>query len=82
MTMRPLYPCGKPCPTGIHNEILKKLTLFSASINGIMEAKASNLFNRIENSITFAGKIVIDDYAKDGGEEPFTKMHRVLIANP
>ena len=24
----------------------------------------------------------IDDYAKDGGEELFTKMHCVLIANP
>ena len=24
----------------------------------------------------------IDDYAKDGGEELFTKMHCVLITNP
>ena len=26
--------------------------------------------------------LVIDDYAKDGGEELFTKMHCVLITNP
>ena len=25
---------------------------------------------------------IIDDYAKDGGEELFTKMHCVLITNP
>ena len=24
----------------------------------------------------------IDDYAKDGGDELFTKMHCVLITNP
>ena len=26
--------------------------------------------------------VVIDDYATDGGEAPFTKMHYVLITNP
>ena len=28
------------------------------------------------------GVTSIDDYAKDGGEELFTKMHCVLITNP
>ena len=28
-----------------------------------------------------ATEIFIDDYAKDGGEELFTKMHRVLSSN-
>ena len=36
MTMNPLYPCGKPCSTGTHNETVKKLTQFSAFINRIM----------------------------------------------
>ena len=27
-------------------------------------------------------KIVKDNYAKDGGEKRFTKMHCVLITNP
>ena len=40
MTMSLLYPCGKPCSTGTHNETVKKLTLFSKVINGIT---ASNL---------------------------------------
>ena len=29
-TLIPLYPWGKSCPTGTHNETVKKLTLFSA----------------------------------------------------
>ena len=28
------------------------------------------------------GQFCVDDYAKDGGEELFTKMHCVLITNP
>ena len=59
MTMSPLYPCGKPCSTGTHNETVKKLALFSAIIIGIvMESRAGisiplecfQFFNRIENS--------------------------------
>ena len=31
----------------------------------------------------FVGSLeAIDDYAKDGGKELFTKMHCVLITNP
>ena len=72
--MSPLYPCGKPCSTGTHNETMKKLTLFlSAFICRIMmESRPLNIesrprisseccpfFNRIESSITFAVAIVI-----------------------
>ena len=32
----PLHSCSKPCPTGTHNETVKKLTLFFALINRIM----------------------------------------------
>ena len=35
MMMSPLYPWGKPCSTGTHNETVKNLTLFSAIINGL-----------------------------------------------
>ena len=37
MTMSPLYPCGKPCSRGTHNETVKNLALFSSIINGIMK---------------------------------------------
>ena len=69
MTMSPLYPCGKPCSRGTHNEIVKNLALVSSIINGIMMEsrlrmsvlrKCFQFFNRIENSITFTpSKIVI-----------------------
>ena len=36
VTMSPLYPCGKPCSIGTHNEIVKKLTLFFVFIHRIM----------------------------------------------
>ena len=43
MTMSFLYPSGKPCSKGTHNETVKKLALFSV-INGIMIGiTASNL---------------------------------------
>ena len=62
MTMSPLYPCGKPCSRGTHNETVKNLALFSSIINGIMKEswlrisvpwECFQFFNRIENSITF-----------------------------
>ena len=34
--MSPLFPCGKPCSRGTHNETVKNSALFSAIINGIM----------------------------------------------
>ena len=37
MTISPLYPCGKPCSRGTHNETVKNLALFSSIINGIMK---------------------------------------------
>ena len=41
MTMSPLYPCGKLCSRGTHNETVKNLALFSSIISdGIT---ASNL---------------------------------------
>ena len=36
MTVCPLYPCGKPSSTGTRNETVKKLTLFSTIISGII----------------------------------------------
>ena len=62
MTMRPLYPCGKPCSRGTHNETVKNLALFSSIINGITKELRLRIsipwecflfFNRIENFITF-----------------------------
>ena len=61
--MSPLYPCGKPCSRGTHNETVKNLALFSSIINGIMKESRFRIsipweylqfFNRIENSITFS----------------------------
>ena len=44
MTMSPLYPCGKPCSRGTHNETVKILALFSSIINGNYDRiLASNL---------------------------------------
>ena len=62
MTMSPLYPCGKPCSRGTHNETVKYWAQFSSIVNGIMMEsrlrisvlwKCFQFFNRIENSITF-----------------------------
>ena len=62
MRMSPLYPCGKLCSKGTHNETLKNLALFSSIINGIMMESRLRIsvlleclqfFNRIENSLTF-----------------------------
>ena len=36
MTMSLLYPCGKPCSTGTHNEEEKKPALFSAIIHSMI----------------------------------------------
>ena len=36
LTMSPLYPCGKPCSRGTHNETVQNLALFCSIINGIM----------------------------------------------
>ena len=61
MTMSPLYPCGKSCSRGTHNEKVKNLALFSSIINGIMKESRLRIsipwecfqfFNRIETSIT------------------------------
>ena len=30
MTMKPMYPCGKPCSRGTHNETVKHLALSKA----------------------------------------------------
>ena len=46
MVMSSLNPRGKPCSAGTHNETVKKLTLFSAVINGIIGIMASNLESR------------------------------------
>ena len=62
MTMNPLYPCGKPCSRGTHNETVKNLVLFSSITNGIVKESRLRIsipwecfqfFNRIENSISF-----------------------------
>ena len=59
MTMSPLYPCGKPCSRGTHNETVKNLGLFSSIIYGIMMKprvrisapwECFQFFNQIENS--------------------------------
>ena len=60
--MSPLYPCGKLCSRGTHNETVQSLAQFSSIINGIMMESQLGIsipwecfqfFNRIENSITF-----------------------------
>ena len=33
MTMNPLYPCGKPCSGGTHNETVKNLALLTSIVN-------------------------------------------------
>ena len=49
MTMSPMYICSQPCSTGTHNETVKKLTLFSALMKGIMiESRL-----RISNPVRF-----------------------------
>ena len=62
MTIRPMYPCGKPCSKGTRNETVKNLALFSSIMNGItMESQlrisisweSFQFFNQIKNSITF-----------------------------
>ena len=47
MTMSSLYPCGKPCSTWTHNEKVKKVTLFSAIINGIMMESRLRISNPV-----------------------------------
>ena len=47
MTMSPLYPCGKPCSTGTHTEMVKKLTLISIIINGIMMESRLRISNNV-----------------------------------
>ena len=37
MMISPLYPNGKPCSRGTHNETVKNLALFSSIINGMMK---------------------------------------------
>ena len=56
MTMSPLYPLGQHCSTGIHNETVKELTLFSAFINdGItasnLESRGNVIISLIESKI-------------------------------
>ena len=60
MTMSLLYPCGKPCSRGTHDETMKTLALFFSIINGIMIESQLRIsipwecfqfFNRIEDSI-------------------------------
>ena len=86
MTMGPLYPRGKPCSRGTHNETVRKQDLFSSIIN-YDGTTASNLnlmgvFSILQSNRNiyriYIVTIVIDDYPKDGGEELFTKMHCVL----
>ena len=52
-----------------------------ATIVGLTYADSSTNFMEVGGIKTWE-ELVIDDYAKDGGEEPFTKMHCVLITNP
>ena len=61
MTMSPLYPWGKPCSRGTHDETEKNLAIFSSIINAIMMESRPRIsipwecfqfFNRIETSIT------------------------------
>ena len=68
MTMNPLNPCVKPCSTGTHNETVKKLTSFSAIINGILMESLLRISIPVamlsglqsdRNSITFAVTTVI-----------------------
>ena len=47
MMMSLLYPCGKPGSTGTHNEIVKKLTIISAFIKGIMMESRLRISNPV-----------------------------------
>ena len=46
------------------------------------DSRVSTIFQKSSAPSQTSLKRSIDDYAKDGGEELFTKMHCVLIANP
>ena len=68
MTMSPLYPCGRPCSRGTHNETVINLALFSSIINGIMMESRLRIsipwgsfkfFNRIEIYNVYTVIIVI-----------------------
>ena len=49
----------------------------------LLKSKNSTRSPHLENGVDrFNCVATIDDYAKDGGEELFTKMHCVLITNP
>ena len=47
MMISPLYPFGKPCSTGTHNETVKKLTLFFAFINRILMESRLRISNPV-----------------------------------
>ena len=59
--MSPLHPYGKPSSTGTHNEIVKKLTLFSAVVIGIMMESRGMLsvVQSNRNSIILATLIIV-----------------------
>ena len=59
---------------------------FGLRIIIIIRVDAAETVQLRERNIIFTfawvGGLVIDDFAKDGGEEFCTKMHCVLITNP
>ena len=44
--------------------------------------KSTSLAQRVRRSLKNTTTYSIDDYAKDGGEDLFTKIHCVLVTNP
>ena len=60
MTIRLLYPCGKPCSRETHNGTVKRLTVFSAFIKGIMmESRLRISISWEYFQFTFAVTIVV-----------------------
>ena len=52
MTMSPLYPCGKLCSTGTHNETVKNLVLFSTFDRSNQERTTASALVIGQSSVT------------------------------
>ena len=58
MTMNPLYPRGKPCSIGTHNQTARNQTLFLAIVHGVMMELRLRISNPVMSpSIEFESKV-------------------------
>ena len=91
MAMSSLYPCGKPCSTSTHNETIKKLTLFSSVIDGIMIESLFRIWKPVGMLWVLIlnrkfyhicrRNITIDDYVKGSVSSSIPCTCRLLLAN-